>query len=179
MQNTPPSHVQSQIPSSIQQQRVQAVIDKEKQRDTMVGQLQALRQREQESDKVARDVEQRLRVSKVQAMQRVQTYQRREALRRIEEETRKTQELLAKRTQLQVFVCVRGVGPGFCTRKGATIVCSCCMLLSALPTQEERKKANMEASFQRQRVMEAMETLQRANTGTADVGRLLEHAHKS
>ncbi len=154
-----------------------AVIEKERQRDAMVGQMQAMRQREQEAQQVAMDVEQRLRISKVQAMQRVQTYQRRQALRRIEEETQRTQALLAKRAKLQVCCCWGRVGVS--ELEGYTCRQAVLHLNISWNTQEERKKANMEASFQRQRVMDAMARLQRAKTGTQpDVERLLASASR-
>lgn len=99
--------------------------------------MQAELQRQAEGQRVARSVVQRLRVSKVEAMQRRMAYQRHEALRKIEAETQRAKQLLEERARLQ----------------------------------EQRRMANIEASFQRQQVLEAMAALTR---GKADVHSMLK-----
>lgn len=121
----------------MQQQRVESILAEERAREECMHAMQAELQRQAEGQRVARSVVQRLRVSKVEAMQRRMAYQRHEALRKIEAETQRAKQLLEERARLQ----------------------------------EQRRMANIEASFQRQQVLEAMAALTR---GKADVHSMLK-----
>lgn len=135
----PPSITQhSSLPK---QQRVEAILSEEREREKMMQALRAARQQEAAAQRVARKVNQRLRVSKVESIQRMQAFRRHEALGRIEQQTQRARQLLEERNALK----------------------------------EERRQANIKASFQRQQLLEAMVMLTKAPGGNVDVHSVLQH----